>query len=124
MTFAQTIRAKRQALGLTQAEFASRLAVSQQTVNNWECGRVEPWDRRKQVLLDCCAGLDGTTGAAVSVARSATVSTTASDAKSVATRRRKPNVCEEIASESAPDLSRQESMARPQIDFRRPPPHG
>ncbi len=126
MTFAQTIRAYRESAGLTQAEFAAKLTVSQQTVNNWERGRFEPWPRKKEALLSYCAGSDGTNGTAASAATSAMVSTTAVDAGSGATkyvRRTRPNVCEEIAGQSASVAGSQESLARPQIDFRRPPPH-
>lgn len=38
MTLGETIRAKREALGLTQQELASRLFVSRQTVSRWESG--------------------------------------------------------------------------------------
>ena len=34
------LRERRRQLGLTQAELASRLGVSRQTVNSWERGRV------------------------------------------------------------------------------------
>ena len=36
------IAALRQALGLSQAEFARRLGVRQQTVSEWETGRYRP----------------------------------------------------------------------------------
>ena len=38
MTLGQTIKAKREALGLTQQELAGRLFVSRQTVSRWESG--------------------------------------------------------------------------------------
>ena len=38
MTLGQTIKAKREALGLTQQELAQRLFVSRQTVSRWESG--------------------------------------------------------------------------------------
>ncbi len=107
MTFAQTIRAYRESVGLTQAELAHKLTVSSQTVNNWEAGRVEPWPRKKASLL-----------------RSLGVpSESAMRTNNTYQRKRQPNVCEEIAGESSSDPGSQESVANPPIDFRRPPPH-
>jgi DNA-binding transcriptional regulator YiaG len=39
---AEAIIALRRALGLSQAEFARRLGVRQQTVSEWETGRYRP----------------------------------------------------------------------------------
>jgi transcriptional regulator with XRE-family HTH domain len=43
MTFATDIRALRLARGLNQREAARLLALTAQTVNNWERGRNQPW---------------------------------------------------------------------------------
>lgn len=40
--FAQAIKERRKALGLTQQELANRLFVSRQTVSNWENGKNFP----------------------------------------------------------------------------------
>ena len=42
MPNAESILALRQRLGLTQAEFARKLGVRQQTVSEWETGKYEP----------------------------------------------------------------------------------
>ena len=42
MTFSAWIKARRKALGLTQAELALRLDVDKQSISNWECGRSTP----------------------------------------------------------------------------------
>ncbi len=119
MTFAQTIRAKRESMGLTQAEFAHKLTVSQQTVNNWETGRFEPWPRKKAILLDQLGK-----GVMPPVRFNECTSDTRPVSATLAyQRKRHPNVCEEIAAESAPDPGRQESVAHEKIDFRRPPGH-
>jgi DNA-binding transcriptional regulator YiaG len=47
---AERIAALRRALGLTQAEFAARLGVRQQTVSEWETGRYEPRGASIRVL--------------------------------------------------------------------------
>jgi DNA-binding transcriptional regulator YiaG len=39
---AEAISALRRSLGLSQAEFARRLGVRQQTVSEWETGRYRP----------------------------------------------------------------------------------
>ena len=38
MTFGEAIRARREAMGMTQQELAARLYVSRQTVSRWESG--------------------------------------------------------------------------------------
>jgi len=123
MTFAQTIRAYRESVGLTQAELAHKLTVSSQTVNNWETGRVEPWPRRKEALLDQLR-VARRTGQSPDDARRVYYDDGVRGRNLGYQRKRQPNVCEEISGESSSDPGRQESMAKPQIDFRRPPPHG
>jgi transcriptional regulator with XRE-family HTH domain len=109
MTFAQTIRAYRIAAGLTQAELAAKIGYSQQTVNNWETQRVEPWPRKKDTILD--------------QVRKATECGRFSEL--IIQKRTRPNVCEEITGEGSSNLGSQESVAKPKaIDFRRPPARG
>ncbi len=120
MTFAQTIRAYRESVGLTQAELAHKLTVSSQTVNNWETGRVEPWPRKKEYLLELVASTARPGNRAVDTAPPC------AQGRKPGTymRKRQPHVCEEITGESAPDPGGKESVAHAKIDFRRPPPHG
>lgn len=47
---AAAIAGLRQRLALTQAEFAGRLGVRQQTVSEWETGRYEPRGTSVRVL--------------------------------------------------------------------------
>jgi DNA-binding transcriptional regulator YiaG len=47
---ADEIVALRRALGLSQAEFAHRLGVRQQTVSEWETGRYRPRGASLRVL--------------------------------------------------------------------------
>lgn len=47
MTFSAWIKARRKALGLTQAGLAERLDVDKQSVSNWECGRSTPWEKEQ-----------------------------------------------------------------------------
>jgi transcriptional regulator with XRE-family HTH domain len=109
MTFAQTIRAWRIAAGLTQAELAAKIGYSQQTVNNWETKRVEPWPRKKDTILD--------------QVRKATGCGRFSEL--IIKKRTRPNVCEEITGESSSNPGSQKSVAHPKaIDFRRPPARG
>ena len=44
--FDQTISVRREELGLSQAQLADRMGVSQQTVSRWEGGRVIPEPNR------------------------------------------------------------------------------
>jgi hypothetical protein len=127
MTFAQQIRAYRITAGLTQAELAAKIGYSQQTVNNWETQRVEPWPRKKDTILD--------------QVRKATGCGRFSEL--IIQKRTRPNVCEEITGESSSNSGSQESVAHPEgdrgktvtkdthdrevhsrIDFRRPPARG
>jgi len=121
MTFAQTIRAYRESVGLTQAELAHKLIVSSQTVNNWETGRVEPWPRRKEALLDQLG--KGVMPPEQQIIPSGRSDAWPRSASGACQRRRQPNVCEEIAGEGPANAGRQEIVEKPQIDFRRPPPH-
>lgn len=133
MTFAQTIRAYRESVGLTQAELAHKLTVSSQTVNNWETGRVEPWPRRKEALLDQIGVKlqhmpirEGETNSFPKHYRQHELWDRAhgiceGESAPVYQRKRQPNVCEEITGEGP--AGSQESVEKPQIDFRRPPPH-
>ena len=50
MSFAPTILQWRRDLHLTQAELAALLRVDKQSVSNWECGRNEPWEERRQEI--------------------------------------------------------------------------
>jgi transcriptional regulator with XRE-family HTH domain len=147
MIFAQQIRAWRITAGLTQAELAAKIGYSQQTVNNWETQRVEPWPRKKDTILDQVMKATGCGRFSELVASrsdpcvsppagkdSGPRSPTRGEEKSgTYMRRKRPNVCEEITGESSSDLGSQESVAQPKtpssgtdrgIDFRRPPPHG
>jgi DNA-binding transcriptional regulator YiaG len=47
---AARVRALRTALGLSQAEFAARLGVRQQTVSEWETGRYAPRGASARIL--------------------------------------------------------------------------
>jgi len=127
MTFAQQIRAWRITAGLTQAELAAKIGYSQQTVNNWETKRVEPWPRKKDTILD--------------QVRKATGCGRFSEL--IIQKRTRPNVCEEITGESSSNTGGQKSVedpegggrssapkdahnreVHPRIDFRRPPARG
>ena len=136
MTFAQQIRAYRIAAGLTQAELAAKIGYSQQTVNNWETKRVEPWPRKKDTIMDQvrratgCGRFSELGGSNISSSSPEVWGHPSASLGAVADaackqKRTRPNVCEEITGESSSNSGSQESVAHPQaIDFRRPPPHG
>ena len=111
MTFAQTIRAYRESVGLTQAELAHKLTVSSQTVNNWETGRVEPWPRRKEALLALASRSDSCVYPSAEKDMTPRRPARGDEKPGTYQRKRQPNVCEEIAGESAADPGRQESVA-------------
>ncbi len=52
MTFGTRIRQLRRAAGLSQAELARAVAVSQPTVNGWETGKAEPGRKRLPAIAD------------------------------------------------------------------------
>jgi transcriptional regulator with XRE-family HTH domain len=139
MIFAQTIRAWRIAAGLTQAELAAKIGYSQQTVNNWETQRVEPWPRKKDTILDQVMKATGCGRFSELVASMSDPSTppvrgkdsglrspTRGEEKSgTYMRRTRPNVCEEITGESSSNTGSEKRVAQPKaIDFRRPPARG
>jgi len=138
MTFAQTIRAYRITAGLTQAELAAKIGYSQQTVNNWETNRVEPWPRKKDTIIDQVMKATGCGRFSELVSSKSDPCVTPSAGKDplprsptrgeeksgTYMRRKRPNVCEEITGESSPNTGSQKSVAQPKVDFRRPPPHG
>lgn len=113
MTFAATIKAKRQALGLTQLEFATMLTVSQQTVNNWETGRVEPWPRKRDIFLRQL-------GSEVMPV----VQSTETDSRRVDTKPLRATGAYQRRTYPTVSSCIQEIVAQPQIVVRRPPPHG
>jgi transcriptional regulator with XRE-family HTH domain len=118
MTFPQTIKLVRESLQLTQAEFAHKLGISSQTVNNWETGRVEPWPRKKQILLESLGVVVPST-AAFTLAQAANHTPHAKLGVAAAPRRSRPNVCREIQGEDPPQVERVPQA----IEIRRPPPH-
>jgi transcriptional regulator with XRE-family HTH domain len=135
MIFAQQIRAYRIAAGLTQAELAAKIGYSQQTVNNWETQRVEPWPRKKDTILDQVMKATGCGRFSELVTsrppppvqeRAFTLRRpTRGEKKSGIQKRTRPNVCEEITGESSSNPGSQKSVAHPKaIDFRRPPARG
>jgi transcriptional regulator with XRE-family HTH domain len=115
MTFPQTIRSVRESLNLTQAEFAHKLGISSQTVNNWETGRVEPWPRKKQHLLESL-GMLGKGAAPSTFAATQCTAPLASRRGEPSTSR--PNVCREIQGEALPV-----GQVFTTIEVRKPPPH-
>jgi DNA-binding transcriptional regulator YiaG len=56
-TFPQKLRAARIAMGLYQKDFARRLAVTAQTVRNWENGRGFPCRKHLKTLETLCDGV-------------------------------------------------------------------
>lgn len=47
-----SIKSRREALGLSQKDFAERLKVSERTVRYWESGDVHPGRRMDEIALE------------------------------------------------------------------------
>ena len=54
MTYAEKIRQSREALLMTQGEFATELGVNLITVCRWETGKTEPSIKAKKAFRDLC----------------------------------------------------------------------
>mgnify|MGYP003447309044 CR=1 FL=1 len=54
MTFGKEIKYVRSILYLTQAEMASRMSVTEQTIRRWEGGKGEPRPSAKRKLREIC----------------------------------------------------------------------
>lgn len=54
MTYAEKIRQSREALLMTQGEFATELGVNSITVCRWETGKTEPSIKAKKAFRDLC----------------------------------------------------------------------
>ncbi len=55
MDYAKTIKKLREAMVLSQEEFAEKLGVSFATVNRWENGHHDPTYKARRVILKLCA---------------------------------------------------------------------
>jgi putative transcriptional regulator len=54
MSYADTIKALREKLLLTQMELAAKLGVSYASVNRWENGKCEPTMKAKRKIKNLC----------------------------------------------------------------------